>query len=149
MTDAQSTERQVGKGRQTSKWKYLAGIFSLMLLSAALMSPAAEASVGQIRSTALLIPSQAENEEHLVLLIPDGTRFNVGGSRSGVMARSMNRAEILPEKKLQEAVIEALVKQSATPPTPCQSNPAEIGPRWIPVPCTLPAAQLVPPEGRP
>lgn len=72
MTDAQSAERQVGKGRQTSKWKYLAGIFSLMLLSAALMSPAAEASVGQIRSTALLIPSQAENEEHLVLLIPDG-----------------------------------------------------------------------------
>jgi len=101
------------------------------------------------RSTALLIPSQADGEEHLVLLIPDGTRFDAVGYSSGVTTRSVNRSELLPEKKLKEALIASFAKQKATPPPPCQLNLEETGPRWLPIPCSIPAAQSAPPGGRP
>lgn len=99
-------------------------------------------------SVALLIPGQDEGEEHLVLLISDGTRFDVVGSRSGLTTRSVNRAGALSEKKLKEALIAALAKRNATPPPPCQPNHEATGPRWLPIPCSPQAAQSVPPEGR-
>jgi len=100
------------------------------------------------RSIALVKSGQAEDEEHQVLQSPDGTRFDAVCSRSEVTSRSVNKAGTLHENRLKEAVIAAFAKQSATPLPPCQQNPEETGPRWLPIPCSLPAAQSVPPEGR-
>jgi len=101
------------------------------------------------RSVALVKSGQAEDEEHLVLLTPDDTRLDAVGSRSEGTARSMNKAGALPEKNLKVAMIAALTKQNTTSPPPCQRNPEGTGPRWLPMPCSTPAAQSASPGGRP
>ena len=88
------------------------------------------------RTTAMVIPGQSD-EMHIVLMTPDGRRFDATGSLSGVKPRSVGTGAALPDRQLHEALKAAL----ATPPSvlpPCRPNPAEIGPRWIPVPCTMP-----------
>ena len=88
------------------------------------------------RPTAMVIPGQSD-EMHIVLMTPDGRRFDAMGSLSGGKPRSVGMGAALADRQLHEAIKAA----SATPPPlspPCRPNPADIGPRWIPVPCTMP-----------
>ena len=91
------------------------------------------------RSMALLVPGQADDEQYLVFLTPDGKRFDVRGSTSDVSARSTEMAVALPDRKLKDAMMSAPAQPTSGLPAPCVSNPSPFGPRWIPVPCVMPA----------
>ena len=90
------------------------------------------------RIIALVIPGQSNDEQHVVLLTPDGTRFDAVGSASGVKSRNIDKVAALPDKKLTDAIIADSAKPAFLSSPSCQPNPAEIGPRWIPVPCAMP-----------
>ena len=89
------------------------------------------------RAMALVIPGQS-NVDHLVLLTPDGRRFDAVGFTSEVKSRSTDTVASLPDRKITDAIAAASTKTGSVPLPPCKPNPAEIGPRWIPVPCTMP-----------
>ena len=86
---------------------------------------------------ALVIPGQSKDEQHLVLLMPDGKRFDSVGSISGVKSRSIRMVATFPDKFLKDAIIQSSAQPASEPPPPCQQNPEPSGPRWLPVPCTM------------
>ena len=86
---------------------------------------------------ALLVPGKSNDERHLVLLIPDGKRFDTVGSLSGVKSRGTGMVATLPDKFLKDAITQASAPPASEPPPPCQQNPVPSGPRWLPVPCTM------------
>jgi hypothetical protein len=96
------------------------------------------------RAMALVIPGQSNDEQHLVLLTPDGKRLDAIGSTSGVKSRGPGMVAPLPDTILKDAIIQASV-QPATEPLPlCQRNPVPTGPRWLPVPCAIPSITETP-----
>lgn len=91
-----------------------------------------------IRQTiAVLIPGPS-NDVHLLFLTPDSRRFTAIGYASPVKSRSVDMAASLPDKTINDAVVAAAAKLRSVSSPACQPNPAEVGPRWIPVPCTAP-----------
>ncbi len=86
---------------------------------------------------AMGVPGESE-QVHLILLIPDGRRFDAQASRSET-GRGINLATTVPDKTLQEAIRSASTQSRGVLPA-CRPNLADIGPRWIPVPCTVPLA---------
>ena len=89
------------------------------------------------RTIAMAVPGEVD-QVHIVLLTSDGRRFDAQGSGLGVMSRGTGTEATLADKPLDDALKAA----SARPPShspPCLPNPAEVGPRWLPVPCTMPA----------
>jgi hypothetical protein len=89
------------------------------------------------RTIAMAIPGQSDRI-HLVVLTPDGRRFDAQGSTTGIKSRAADGSEPPSEKAVQDALhMAAATAQSVS--SACQPNPADIGPRWIPVPCTMPA----------
>jgi hypothetical protein len=93
---------------------------------------------------ALLVQGESNDEQHLVLLTPDGKRFDTIGSTSGVKSRGTNMVVSLPDKTLKDAIIQASAQPASEPLPPCQQNPVPSGPRWLPVPCTMPSIPEIP-----
>lgn len=77
---------------------------------------------------------------HIILLTPDGRRFDAQASRSET-SRGTGHATTVPDRTLQEAIRSASAQSRGVLPA-CRPNPADIGPRWIPVPCTVPLANV-------
>ena len=90
------------------------------------------------RTMALVITGESTDEEYLVLLTRDGRRYDAHGSISGVKSRGTDTVASLPDKTIKDAVVAASANPRSVSSPPCQPNPAGIGPRWIPVPCTMP-----------
>jgi len=88
---------------------------------------------------ALLVQGESKDERHLVFLTPDGKRFDTIGSLSGVKSRSPGMVTTLPDKFLKDAITQTSAPPASEPPPPCQQNPVPSGPRWLPVPCTMPS----------
>lgn len=88
------------------------------------------------RPLALVIAGPSDSV-HLVLLMPDGRRFDARGSASGVMPRGTPVESASPGPPVHEAIKTALATAASNAP-PCRANPAATGPRWIPVPCSMP-----------
>ncbi|MFZ1746387.1 MAG: hypothetical protein WAU17_10730, partial [Nitrospirales bacterium] len=86
---------------------------------------------------ALLVQGESNDEQHLVLITPDGKRFDALGSLSGVKSRGIGMTVGLPNQKLQNAIIQYKASPPAGRPAPCQPNPLSVGPRNLPIPCTL------------
>lgn len=74
-----------------------------------------------------------------VLLTPDGKRFDAQGTRTGIKASTADASHPLSDKAVQDALQTVATKPRSVSPA-CQPNPADIGPGWIPVPCTMPTA---------
>lgn len=89
------------------------------------------------RTMALTIPGQSDGQQHLVLLTPAGKRFDAPGSTSGVTSRGAGVMAPLSERTLKDAILAASAKPELVSPPPCHPNPDQIGPRWMPVPCTF------------
>lgn len=89
------------------------------------------------RTIAVLIPGPSD-DVHLLFLTPDGKRFTAIGYGSEVKSRSTHMTSSLSDKAIKDAVAAADAKPRSVSSPACQLNPAEIGPRWIPVPCTMP-----------
>lgn len=122
---------------------------SFALLSAILLiCSLPNLDIGWLGWAALVLPGQSD-DVHLVLFTPDGKRFDAIGTTSGVMSRGTDIATAIPNERLTQAVVAASTQPRSDSSPACQPNPADTGPRWIPVPCTLPAAQSAPPGGRP
>jgi hypothetical protein len=90
------------------------------------------------RTIALAIPGESDRI-HLVVLTPDGRRFDAQGSNTGIKAHAADASDSLSDKRVQDALLTAATKPRSVSPA-CQPNPADIGPRWSPVPCTMPTA---------
>jgi hypothetical protein len=106
----------------------------------AILLPAAQ-SVHQetiAQALALLVPSDSNQAQSLVFLMPDGRRYDAVGSPSAVRSRDVNTNALvaLPNIKIKEAMAAV---SSGGPPPPCKQNTLPYGPRWIPVPCAMPA----------
>ena len=101
------------------------------------------------RAIAVVIPGPSE-DLHLLYLTPDGRRFDAVGLDSGVTSRRVEMVTPLSDAAIEKAVAAALAMPSARSSPPCRPNSSETGPRWIPVPCTmpsLPAAAVSPRQG--
>jgi hypothetical protein len=90
------------------------------------------------RSVAALV-SAGQDDIRLVLLTPDGRRFEAQASSSGIKARTADASHSPSDETVQDALQTAAAKERSTSPA-CRPNPADIGPRWVPVPCMMPAA---------
>ncbi|MDF0644430.1 MAG: hypothetical protein P0111_10390 [Nitrospira sp.] len=88
------------------------------------------------RTIAVVIPGPLD-DLHLLFLTADGRRFETIGFPSGVRPRSMNTIPAIPDKTIEAAVLAASVGARTVSSPPCRPNPSDIGPRWVPVPCTL------------
>ncbi len=86
---------------------------------------------------AMEIPGESE-QVYIILLTPDGRRFDAQASRSE-RSRGTGQATTVPDKTLQDAIRSASTQSRSVLPA-CRPNPADIGPRWIPVPCMMPLA---------
>src|SRR5437667_2997423 len=132
-----------------------AGLRLLMPNGKALVVTAASAShaekLEQARAT--IVPVGAD-ERHLVLLLPDGRRFEAIGSASGIRARGLARAQLLSSAALQTAV--AQIPQPANmAPAPAPTAVLTPAPVAAPAPTAVltpapvaapaPAAVLTPP----
>jgi hypothetical protein len=93
------------------------------------------------RTMVMVIPGQSDDEQHLVLLTPDGQRFEVPGSLSGIQSRGTGMVATLPDNILKDAIIQASERSASEPSPPCHQNPEPIGPRWLPVPCSMPTTE--------
>jgi hypothetical protein len=89
------------------------------------------------RTLALVIPGPSD-DMHLLYLTADGRRFDAIGFPSAVKPRSVDNIAPLPDKTIEATVLAASVSPRGVSSPPCQPNPASTGPRWIPVPCTMP-----------
>jgi len=89
------------------------------------------------KTFAAVIPGPSD-DVHLLYLTPDGRRFEVVGYPSAVKPRSLDTMAPLPDKTIEAAVRAASVSPRAVSSPPCRPNPNKIGPRWVPVPCTMP-----------
>lgn len=85
---------------------------------------------------ALLVQGNSDNVQSVVVLMPNGRRYDAMASKSAVRSRDVNALVALPGNKIKDAIMAA---SSGGPPPPCKQNPLPYGPRWIPVPCTMPA----------
>jgi hypothetical protein len=88
------------------------------------------------RTLALVIPGPSD-DMHLLYLTADGRRFEAIGFPSAVTPRSIDTIAPLPDKTIEAAVRAASVSPRGVSSPPCRPNPNEIGPRWVPVPCTV------------
>lgn len=88
------------------------------------------------RTIAVVIPGPSD-DLHLLFLTPDGRRFETIGFPSAVKTRSIDKIVLLPDKTIEAAVRAASVSPRAVSSPPCRPNPSDIGPRWVPVPCTV------------
>jgi len=89
------------------------------------------------RTIAVVIPGQSE-DLHLLYLTPDGRRFDAIGLDSGVTSRRVEMIPALSDAAIEKAVAATLTTSRGLSSPPCQPNQSDVGPRWIPVPCTLP-----------
>jgi len=88
------------------------------------------------RTLALVIPGPSD-DMHLLYLTADGRRFEAIGFPSAVRPRSIDTIAPLPDKTIEAAVRAASVSPRGVSSPPCRPNPNDIGPRWVPVPCTV------------
>lgn len=95
------------------------------------------------RPVALLIPGSLKDELYLVFLKPNGQRFDVEGSLTGVRSRGPRMVTPVPDSKLKDAIRAAAAQQPSASP-PCKPNPEPVGARWIPVPCSMPDPAATP-----
>ncbi|MDF0644435.1 MAG: hypothetical protein P0111_10415 [Nitrospira sp.] len=88
---------------------------------------------------AILVQEEQTERRHLILLMPYGQRFDVVGSSSGIQSRGPGMVALKrPSVQAKEAMT-APTPNTPAPLTPqCRPNPNPFGPRWIPVPCTMP-----------
>jgi len=108
------------------------------------MLPANQSSHNETmtRSLAAAI-SSGPDEIELIFMTSDGRRFDARGSRSGGTSRGTDIPTIVSGKALQDAVRSASVQPRSAWPA-CEPNSADIGPRWLPVPCTMPTSAPAP-----
>lgn len=104
----------------------------------AIFLPAQVRSHSEILShpVALLIPDETHAARHLVFLTPAGQRYDAVGSTSSVRSRDVTGVVALPASRIKDAIAEA---SSAASLPPCKQNTLPYGPRWVPVPCAMPA----------
>jgi len=88
------------------------------------------------RTLALVIPGPSD-DIHLLYLTTDGRRFDAIGFPSAVKPRKVDNIAPLPDKTIEAAVRAASISPRGLSSPPCRPNPSEIGPRWVPVPCTI------------
>lgn len=88
------------------------------------------------RTLALVIPGPSD-DMHLLYLTADGRRFEAIGFPSAVKPRSIDTIAPLHDKTIEAAVQAASVSPRGVSSPPCRPNPNDIGPRWVPVPCTV------------
>ena len=88
------------------------------------------------RAMALLVQGDSDNVQSVVVLTPDGRRYDAMALKSAVRSRDANTLVALPSTKIKDAILTA---SSEGPLSPCKQNPLPYGPRWIPVPCAMPA----------
>lgn len=86
----------------------------------------------------MLVRGEQTDTRHLILLMPYGQRYDVVGSTSGIQSRGPGMVAPKPTALTQEAMAAATPNTPGLPPPPCRPNPNPFGPRWIPVPCTMP-----------
>jgi len=87
------------------------------------------------KTIAVVIPGPSD-DLHLLFLTADGRRFDAIGFPSAVKPRSIDKIPALPDKTIEAAVRAASVSPRGVSAPPCRPNPDDIGPRWVPVPCT-------------
>lgn len=97
------------------------------------------------RTIAAVIPGPSD-DLHLLFLTPDGRRFDAVGFESVVKPRSIDQVASLSDTAIEKAVAAAFTTSRSVSSPACQPNSAETGPRWIPVPCTMPAAAVSTPS---
>lgn len=88
------------------------------------------------KTIAVVIPGPSD-DLHLLFLTADGRRFDAIGFPSAVKPRSIDKIPALPDKTIEAAVRAASVSPRGVSSPPCRPNPDDIGPRWVPVPCTV------------
>lgn len=91
---------------------------------------------------ALVAPGDSNDIRHLLLLTPDGTRFEAQGSISGVKDRGTGAIMPYPSSKIRDAMTAYSVQPESGSPPPCQPNPLPVGPRWIPPGCKMPSVPI-------
>ena len=97
-------------------------------------------------SMAIVLSGESNDVRHLVFMTPDGKRLEATGSTSGVTSRGPGEAALLiPERKLRDGILATSAFPKSLPPPPCYPSQLPIGPRWLPVPCTMPALPIPPP----
>jgi hypothetical protein len=89
------------------------------------------------QSFAAIIPGSSD-DLHLLYMTGDGRRFEVVGYPAAVPTRSTAVALPLSDTIISKVVAAASVKSRSVASPPCKPNLAETGPRWVPVPCSLP-----------
>jgi hypothetical protein len=88
------------------------------------------------QALALLVQGDSDDTQRIVFLTPDGTRYDAVGAKSAVRSRDVMAQVMLPSTKIKDAIAAA---SSRGPLPPCKQNTLPYGPRWIPVPCAMPA----------
>jgi hypothetical protein len=96
------------------------------------------------RTMALVVPGQSDDEQHLLLLMPDGRSFDARGSTSDVKSRGTDMVVALPNRNLKDAILQASAQPASGPPPPCLRSTLPVGPRWLPIPCTMPTMPGIP-----
>jgi len=92
---------------------------------------------------AILVQEEQTDRRHLILLMPYGQRYDVVGSIFGIQSRGPGMVAPKPSAQTKEAMAAATSPNtSGFPLPPCRPNPNPFGPRWIPVPCTMPEPAL-------
>ena len=105
----------------------------------AIVLPAVQGTHNESLQQAVALMVSGQNDtRYLLFLTPDGKRFEVVGSTSGIQSRGPGLVAVKPSVQIKEAMA-AAAPLPALPPPPCRPNPNPFGSQWIPVPCTMPA----------
>ena len=104
----------------------------------AILLPAQQSSYGETipQPLALLLSGGMNEAQHLVYLSPDGKRYEAVGTTMAVSSRDVTAVVAIPNQRVKDAIAAA---SSVGPLPPCKNNTLPVGPRWIPVPCAMPA----------
>lgn len=78
---------------------------------------------------AILVQEEQTDKRHLVLLMPNGQRYDVVGSTSGIQSRGPGMVASKPTALTKEAMAAATPNTPGLPPPPCRPNPNPFGPR--------------------
>lgn len=105
----------------------------------AILLPAVQGAHNESMQQAVaFLVSGHDDARHLLFLTPDGKRFDIIGSTSGIQSRGLGMVAPKPTALTKEAMAAVTSNTPELPPPPCRPNPNPFGPRWIPVPCTMP-----------
>lgn len=94
---------------------------------------------------ALLAPGEANDTRHIVFLNPDGKRFEVAGSTTGIRSRGTEEPSAIDDGKLHAAVNSPPPSGDREQVPACRPNPLPVGPRFIPTPCTMETPSIAAP----